>query len=61
MLRLLHRLLTRNRITSRLQRALVHRVKELIGFQARCYSVGSEYAEPSAIENVINYAKHRSR
>ena len=30
MLRLLHRLLTQNRITSRLQRALVHRVKKLI-------------------------------
>jgi len=33
MLRLLHRLLTRNRITRRLQRALVHRVKELVGFR----------------------------
>ena len=30
-------------------------------FQTRWYSVGPEDAEPTAIENVNDYAKHRSR
>ena len=43
MLRLLHRLLTQNRITSRLQRALMHRVKELLYMPDRYYSMGQIY------------------
>lgn len=54
MLRLLHRLLTHNRITSRLQRALVHRVKELLYMPDGYYSMGQIYRkiEPAAILDI---------
>src|SRR3954451_2784839 len=40
MLRQLHRLLTQNRVTSRLQRSLVHRVKKLLYMPDGYYSMG---------------------
>ena len=54
MLRLLHRLLTDNRITSRLQRALVHRVKKLLYMPDGYYSMGQIYRKikPAAILDI---------
>ena len=54
MLRLLHRLLTQNRITSRLQRALVHRVKKLIYMPDGYDSMGEIYRKikPVAILDI---------
>ena len=54
MLRLLHPLLTHNRITSRLQRALVHRVKELLYMPDGYYSMGQIYRKikPAAILDI---------
>ena len=54
MLRLLHRLLTHNRITSRLQRALVHRIKELLYMPDGYYSMGQIYRKikPAAILDI---------
>src|ERR1044071_6640041 len=54
MLRQLHRLLTHNRITSRLQRALVHRVKKLLYMPDGYYSMGQIYRKikPVAILDI---------
>src|SRR5215471_2081083 len=54
MLRELHRLLTHNRVTSRLQRALVHRVKELLYMPDGYYSMGQIYrkTQPVAILDI---------
>ena len=54
MLRRLHRLLTHNRMTSRLQRALVHRVKELLYVPDGYYSMGQIYRKikPVAILDI---------
>ena len=54
MLRLLHRFLTHNRITSRLQRALVHRVKKLVYLPDGYYSMGQIYRKinPAAILDI---------
>jgi len=54
MLRLLHRFLTHNRITSRFQRTLVHRVKELIYLPDGYYSMGQIYRKinPAAILDI---------
>src|SRR6266508_2104102 len=54
MLRLLHRRLTHNRITSRLQRALVHRVKQLLYMPDGYYSMGQIYRKikPAAILDI---------
>jgi FkbM family methyltransferase len=54
MLRRLHRLLTHNRITSRVQRAMVHRVKELLYMPDGYHSMGQIYRKikPVAILDI---------
>src|ERR1041384_2210208 len=54
MLRQLHRLLTHSRMTSRVQRALVHRVKELLYMPDGYYSMGKIYRKikPAAILDI---------
>jgi hypothetical protein len=53
MLRLLHRLLTHNRVTSRLQRALVQRVKKLLYMPDGYYLMGQNYARSSPSRSSI--------
>lgn len=54
MLRLLHHILSRNRMTSRIQRHIVHRVKELLNMPDGYYSMGQIYRKirPAAILDV---------
>src|ERR1043166_6990368 len=54
MLRLLHHILSRNRMTSRIQRHIVHRVKELLKIPDGNYSMGQIYRKirPAAILDV---------
>src|ERR1700758_4106253 len=54
MLRLFHRILSRNRMTSRIQRHIVHRVKNLVNMPDGYYSMGQIYRKirPAAILDV---------
>src|ERR1700757_3219384 len=54
MLRLFHRILSRNRMTSRIQRHIVHRVKGLLNIPDGYYSMGQIYRKikPAAILDV---------
>ena len=54
MLRLLHHILSRNRVTSRIQRHIVHRVKHLLNMPDGYYSMGRIYRKikPAAILDI---------
>jgi FkbM family methyltransferase len=54
MLRLLHHILSRNRVTSRIQRHIVHRVKDLLNMPDGYYSMGQIYRKikPAAILDI---------
>ena len=54
MLRLLHHILSRNRMTSRIQRHIVHRVKDLVNMPDGYDSVGQIYRKikPAAILDI---------
>jgi FkbM family methyltransferase len=54
MLRLLHHILSRNRMTSRIQRHIVHRVKDLVNMPDGYYSMGQIYRKikPAAILDI---------
>ena len=54
MLRLLHHILSRNRVTSRIQRHIVHRVKHLLNMPDGYYSMGQIYRKikPAAILDI---------
>ena len=54
MLRLLHHILSRNRMTSRIQRHIVHRVKDLVNMPDGYFSMGQIYRKikPAAILDI---------
>ena len=54
MLRVLHHVLSRNRMTSRIQRHIVHRVKDLVSMPDGYYSMGQIYRKikPAAILDI---------
>jgi FkbM family methyltransferase len=54
MLRLLHHILSRNRTTSRIQRNIIHRVKDLLNMPDGYYSMGQIYRKikPAAILDI---------
>src|ERR1700745_1431595 len=54
MLRLVHHILSRNRMTSRIQRHIVHGVKDLVNMPDEYYSMGQIYRKikPAAILDI---------
>src|ERR1041385_1082920 len=60
MLRLLHHILSRNRMTSRIQRHIVHRVKDLVNMPDGYFSMGQIYRKikPAAILDVGAHHGH---
>jgi len=63
MIRLLHRILTQNQLTSRAQRAIVHRIKDLLAFPDPYYQFGQLYraARPSAVLDIGSHEGHTVR